>query len=70
MTSIQHEGKAITITWQGSTGLGQPRMYQLQSCNDLKTREWRDLGAATVQNSSTSSLAEDKQFYRVIVLSQ
>ena len=70
VTSIQPEGKAITITWQGSTGLGQPRMYQLQSCNDLKTREWRDLGAATVQNSSTSSLAEDKQFYRVIVLSQ
>jgi uncharacterized repeat protein (TIGR03803 family) len=67
--SISKAGETTTLTWGALVG----RNYQLQSCSNLASSDWQDLGAQiTATNSlattSDTNATDAQKFYRVALL--
>lgn len=69
LLGIQRADGTVTVTWQGSTGLSDPRRYQLQRCTDLGIADWTDIGSPTSETSVSRPTSGRAEFFRVVLLS-
>ena len=67
LTSIRREGDTVSLTWQGVTVLGRPRLYQLQRCSGID-EPWEDVGEPTLASHAIDPTTGQSEFYRVVVL--